>query len=184
MKTKTPDLQTELDKLFLKRDELTALPKVIDDPLKYAELVAKQVSDSAPKVREIDALIERLQNEILKQNLDRETENLERQKELERVELEGIFEEYRVIGKELDAIAVLEAEALMKLRGLFDRTNVRLQTLTSKQVVRLAQESEGGDVNVWGRRAGHHRYLVRVENGLVDVVSRSALLSSTLEVKN
>jgi DNA repair exonuclease SbcCD ATPase subunit len=176
-------LQFEIDNLIAQKQQLEALPKVISDPLKYAQSVAQKVAESAPKVRQIDALIDGLQNLIKQRQAETDEERQRLKAEQDKAELNGILKDFKALGDKLDAIAKIEAKTLSELRELYASKSNRLWQLTQRSVVvenvtNPIDYSPIGD----GKNPGLQRFTVKVTNdSLVIVQKRTDTLQSILE---
>jgi DNA repair exonuclease SbcCD ATPase subunit len=176
-------LQFEIDNLIAQKQQLEALPKVISDPLKYAQSVAQKVAESAPKVRQIDALIDGLQTLIKQRTAETEEEQQRLKAEQDKAELNGILKDFKALGDKLDAIARIEAKALLELRELHAAKSNRLWQLTHRQI-QFDQIHELIDNFPVGesRTPGLVHYGVKIAtDGLVVIEKRSDRLQSLLE---
>jgi hypothetical protein len=176
-------LQFEIDNLIAQKQQLEALPKVISDPLKYAQAVAQKVSESAPKVRQIDSLIDGLQNLIRQRQAESEAERQQLKDESDKAELESILSEFKTLGDKLDAIAKIEAKTLLELKKLHEVKGHRLWQLTQRHVQyetvhNPIDYSPIGD----GNNPGLQRSAVKVfPDNLIIIQKRSDTLQSILE---
>jgi len=176
-------LQFEIDNLIAKKQQLEALPKVISDPLKYAQSVAQKVSESAPKLREIDQLISGLQNLIQQRQAETEAEQQRLKAEQDRAELEGILKDFKALGNRLDAIARIEAKTLQELRQLYSEKANRVYQLTLRSIRLDGAYSQVIDAYPVGdgNTPGLTRYAVKVQGESVLIEKRTDTLKAIIE---